>query len=729
MATTVTLSQLSEAFATITVRGLSLEKFKSFCEAVEGARFDRKTRSRLAPIDKVPAILVRLREAGFASTVTSELRTTLQKYTAQQWNDLKAAQERIARMDDAFFKLTGNRLYPFQRTGAQWLATRYGALLADEMGLGKTLQVIAAIPAHVPVIIVAPAVAKGVWRKHFALYRPHLRVSVLSGRDSFRWPEEGEALITNYDILPEVHDKKKGCNGFLPRKKCPGCATEMNTLGFVVRIPGHKKGCDGYLEPERCPGCAPILNLVHPQTALIADEAHALKNGRATRTNRFQALSDAVREHEGRTWELTATPLLNDPKELWTVYRCAGIANEAFGNWKTFVHMFRGKALYWGGYEWGTPEAEVAERIRRVALRRMRAEVLPELPTKTYNEIVVDIKDKKTLKECDKFVKSLGGAAALEEMVSHDKLKFELISSIRASLATAKIPAMMALVEDFEEQGEPLVVFSAHRAPVDLLAKRPGWRVITGDTPADERADIETAFQAGELKGVASTIKAGGVAITLTKAAFSIFVDREWTPALNAQAEDRICRIGQTRGCQIIILVADHILDQRMTELLTRKQKLISASVDASAVRDDVPDKEFEEQIKRIQEEIAGGRAVRRMAESLEEEAALNMLHTLLFPGRDESIALSLAEEADVIGLSNAQWALAIKVAARGIEPGAGVGPQPKRKRKKKSAIEGPEDETPVLETLLEAGGEELDVPVTGALDEDEVVEALLEES
>jgi len=82
---------------------------------------------------------------------------------------------------------------------------------------------------------------------------------------------------------------------------------------------------------------------------------------------------------------------------------------------------------------------------------------------------------------------------------------------------------------------------------------------------------------------VALTIRAGGVAITLTRAAHALFVDRDLTPGTNDQAEDRICRIGQTRGCVIRTLVANHALDQRVSEILCTKRSVIDASVGASA--------------------------------------------------------------------------------------------------------------------------------------------------
>lgn len=643
------------SFVSIRAKGMPMERFGAYVDACEGARYNRERRVSLAPVDKVPTILRRLREAGFAVDVEGSLVRMLQEYTFQQWLDLKGAKERAQRIDEELSK-RGMSLYTFQRHGVQWLAAKHAALLADEMGLGKTIQTITAAPAGVPVVVVAPAVAKGVWQREVAKWRPHLRVTVLKGRESFRWPERGEMLVVNYDILPEIH--REGCNGKLPPPVCPGCKVEVNRMGIRVKGKGHNADCSGFLEAADCPGCAKFLKLAPDDCLIVADEAHNLKSSKARRTKRFRALSETVRRQSGRVWLLTATPLLNNPAELWSVYQAAGIATDAFGTWQNFVRLFKGKSLYFGGYEWGTPEAEVAERIRRVSLRRVREEVLPELPVKTWRDVTVDV-DRKALKECDKFVEEFGGIERIAELIEADGIKFETMSRVRSALAMAKTPALMAMVEDIEAQGEPIVVFSAHRSPIDHLKKRPGWQVITGDTSAAERTAIEDRFQKGELKGVACTIKAGGVAITLTRAHQVIFVDREFTPALNAQAEDRVCRIGQSRGVIVTTLVADHQLDKRLNDIVQAKTALIAASVDAAREQDERNaelDKLATEAMRQLAEDAACGRAVRHPAMTAEEETTLERLHTTKLRDQDQRVATNLAHEAVTIGLSDAQW-------------------------------------------------------------------------
>lgn len=99
--------------------------------------------------------------------------------------------------------------------------------------------------------------------------------------------------------------------------------------------------------------------------------------------------------------------------------------------------------------------------------------------------------------------------------------------------------------------------------------------MITGETSAAQRSAIVEQFQQGKLFGVAATIKAAGVALTLTRSHNCVFVDRDWTPANNLQAEGRLQRIGQKSNILVTNLVCDHALDIHVTETLMRKQAII----------------------------------------------------------------------------------------------------------------------------------------------------------
>jgi hypothetical protein len=138
-------------------------------------------------------------------------------------------------------------------------------------------------------------------------------------------------------------------------------------------------------------------------------------------------------------------------------------------------------------------------------------------------------------------------------------------------------------VEGYEDAGTPLVVFSAHKKPIEELGKREGWKIITGDIGAEERRDIVHEFQEGKLKGLGLTIQAGGVGLTLTRASNALFVDLDWTPSMNLQAEDRLVRIGATASCVLIMrMSSSHPLDQHIQKLIERKVALAYAALESS---------------------------------------------------------------------------------------------------------------------------------------------------
>ena len=433
-------------------------------------------------------------------------------------------------------------LYPFQVHGVDWLSKGNLRLLGDDMGLGKTVQTIMALPDKESccALVIAPAAVKYNWKKEVEKWRPDLDVVVIKNEKSFRLPAFGEVVIANYENLPSYLEPHK-----IGEKSKPW---ELMVSWPSPEMMRHAKNI-----------------------TLIVDEAQKVKNYKTKRSKRIKGLSMSVKN----VWALTGTPLENRPEDLYGILESLQMQMKVFGGWSKFVGYMNGFKNRWGGYEWGKPSPIVPELLRRVMLRRKREDVLPDLPNKTYSYIKVDLPT--TLKKhmddlWTKYSKILG-----------DKVlpPFEEFSGIRAALAASRIHDVIELVEEHEEDDIPLVVFSAHVEPLNKLAERDGWKKITGETRSEDRQKIVEEFQSGRLKGVAVSIKAGGVGITLTRAWKAIFIDLDWVPGANQQAEDRICRIGQeSNKIEIVRMVSDHPLDIHVIELISWKMSIIESSVD-----------------------------------------------------------------------------------------------------------------------------------------------------
>jgi hypothetical protein len=447
------------------------------------------------------------------------------------------------------------RLFPFQREGIKWLGRQDRALLGDEMGTGKSVQSLKAVPPGAPLLIVCNASMKLTWlNQELAKWRPDFDGRVLNGRGSFEWPKPGEAVIVNYDILPAF---------------------------------------DADVEDPA------------PGTVMIIDEVHNCKGAKTRRTKAVTRLARLVE----RVFGLTGTPLLNRAPELWQLLNTLGLADRAFGHFGRFYFLFGGYKTRFGT-EWGTPKPEVAELLKKVMLRRSRETVLPDLPGKRFKSVIVNNLKAGLRKRMDEVAAALdagnlwdkldGGSKwedgqdvediipGDEDMVICDTRYGDAweeggdLSNLRQM---TKAEREKSLLPSFEAQETPLVVFSAHRAPIDLLAKRNGWRVITGDETDASKDEAKRLFQAGELKGIALTIGAGREGITLTHGAHMVFVDLSWVSKFNQQSQDRICRIGQkAEGLLYTTLVADHPLDRRLEEILQVKDKLSEIAVTRAEV-------------------------------------------------------------------------------------------------------------------------------------------------
>ena len=628
-------------------------RYRKVCDA-HGAIFSPDFKAQKTSVDLVPPLIEALSAAGFLPQIDAGLASALSTRAASARADLTAAAGRLVAVKATLTSL-GKSLFKFQEFGVTWLAARESALLCDEMGLGKTIQALVAAPANAPLVVVAPAKLKGVWAKECSRWRPDLSIAMLKGRSSFRWPVPGELVITNYDILPPTTHE-------LPLKQAT----------------------DALLAPP--PLLEPAVG-----TVIIADECHRLKSPKASRTQRFRAMAKVVKSRGGRAWGLTGTPMMNRPEELFSLLTTFALVAESFGNYPRFLTVMAAKKKYWGGFSWGTPTAAAIDALRSVMLRRLQCDVLPDLPTMTWDNIDISIDrqtmdlaaEVRTLLEAD----GIDLAAVLAETQNMGK-HFEEIAKLRRLMATAKIPAILDIIAEFEEEEEPLVVFCCHRAPLEVIGRRPGWRTIMGGTP--NPSEIEDLFQAGSLKGVAIQITCAE-GFTLTRAHNVRFVDLFWTSTANQQAAQRILRIGQENKCHVGVLSVPGTIDEDVANIVMTKATLIAASVDQAAML------EADEKIQLDPERFTQAAQVERCPTSTPQRtpprtpknkseiwagSGLLQLASLQdgvgFIPTDQTSGQSIAGQLAKYGkLTDAQWRAAVRLCARycehlGRPPGGG---------------------------------------------------------
>lgn len=414
-------------------------------------------------------------------------------------------------------------LFPYQRKGVDWLRSKRRALLADDMGLGKTVQVYRAFTKRPRAIVVCPAFLRSTWLESGKKWRPDLRVFACDpGQFEVPGDEFGDVVILSYESLPDGPTNKKQ----------------------LSLLPGENLS----------------------RVTVVVDEAQYGKNHKSQRGAKIRRLT----RQAGRAWGLTGTPLEGHPFDLWGTLSCLHLEREAFGSFQGFLEVFRAEKKYWGGYDFGDPEADVKEQLAKVMLRRTKQEVLPDLPRKVYEDVPVSAPAEVT-RVLDGIARSWSG---------EDLPPFEMMSAVRAELAKSRIPALLEQVARFESEKVPLVVFSAHKEPLQALAGRAGWMLVTGETPDLLRQTAVTMFEEGLLSGIAGTIGAMGVGLTLVRASNVLFVDLDWTPGKNVQAEDRLVRIGQSaQSVRVMRMVSDHPVDRRVLALLDQKMALINAVV------------------------------------------------------------------------------------------------------------------------------------------------------
>jgi hypothetical protein len=434
----------------------------------------------------------------------------------------------------------GGELKPFQRAGVSYLLERRRAFLADEQGLGKTIEALAAIEAAgaYPAVVVCPASLKLNWLRELERWLPQRSTRALSGNGRGNDSGDGDGAATE-------------------------AGADITIVNYDIVAARLRELCA--LEPQ----------------SLVLDESHYCKNAAAKRTQAVQRLS-SVLPREGLVLALSGTPVTNRPAELISQLRILGRLEE-FGSGARFGQRFRGSdahlRLHW--------------HLRaRCFVRRLKADVLPQLPAKTRAIVPVELDNEAEYRLAERDLIAWLRSQPLDLRELDAKVAAALraerlvrCNALKLLAARGKLHAALAWIHDFCSSGERLVVFAGHREIQRAVLERfPTALHILGEDTAVARDAALRAFQAPDASEanqlIVCSIEVAGHGLTLTRSSNVAFLELGWTPAKHDQAEDRCHRIGQQDAVNAYYLLAAGTIDETISTLLERKRAVIGAVTD-----------------------------------------------------------------------------------------------------------------------------------------------------
>jgi len=430
-----------------------------------------------------------------------------------------------------------HQLRPYQQAGVQLLlGAEMRFVLGDDMGLGKTPTSLVSLDLHPlanRILIVCPKIVARNWAVEAKIWAPHLTVEVA---------QNGTKV-------------KKWCRA----RRGPGTKREALVVTW------------GLLEP-----CLEDLAAV-PWTSIAADEEHQAKEIGSSRTRALLAIGYGVPHRIG----VTGTPMMNRPTELFALLHF--VDPIAFPQFIPFAERYGApRDVRVGGgrtireYRGASHEDELNQIVRPYLIRRTKEEVLHDLPPQIEKTIHIEC-PKAIIEEC---------AAVLRAIRTAEDDALPRFTKLRQAVGLAKTETAVAWLLEMHAQGEPAIVFLAHhpvREAIEegLTKAKIAWKHIIGDTSQKQRQTIKEEFQRGEIPVLLGT-DAMRDGITLTRAAYSLHVERWYTPAGEDQAKSRIHRFGQQREAVHTFLHLDDSFDDWFVELLATKDERIRKLHDRS---------------------------------------------------------------------------------------------------------------------------------------------------
>jgi len=438
-------------------------------------------------------------------------------------------------------------LRSYQAEGFTWLAHLYehrlGGVLGDDMGLGKTLQALALMvhakdgdPAAGPFLVVAPTSVVGNWALEAKKFAPSLALATIT--------------------------EAKGRRGTTIAEVAEGCDLVITSYA-LFRIEADQYGEVAW-------------------SGAFFDEAQFVKNRSSKGYACAKALPVAFKV------AMSGTPIENNLMELWSLLSIA--APGLFPSPERFTEYYRTPIEKHRDRE---RLEQLQARMRPFLLRRTKEQVADDLPDKQEQVMEIELSPKhrrlydqylhrerqKVLGLLDDFSANRFEIFQSLTLLRQAALDISLIDPDVEGVPSSKLDALMDMLSEIVADGHRVLVFSQFTRFLGLARSRLTAEGISScylDGSTKNRPAVIEEFRSGAAPAFLISLKAGGFGLNLTEADYCILLDPWWNPATEAQAVDRIHRIGQTRKVMVYRLVAKGTLEDKVMALKAKKAELFN---------------------------------------------------------------------------------------------------------------------------------------------------------
>lgn len=418
------------------------------------------------------------------------------------------------------------QLRPYQWEGIRSLVENESILLADEMGLGKTVQVAVSLEI--------------LWHK----LQLNRALIVVPASLKLNWETEVRRWAPSLSVQTVRGDAADRLVYYrLPINVLIASYEE-------IRLDIMKFATNTYFD------------------VVVLDEAQRIKNLHSKSSLACRLLS------RNCSWALTGTPVENRISDLISIFR--------------FVKV--------GVLYDGLTRNEIHARMRPYFLRRCKRDVLKDLPPIIDQELPIELQGKQKdayhrawtdrWKNCDS---NQNDFSPINLFAIITKLK-QLCNYDKESGESAKLNVLLNILESQVAPDHKIIVFSQYVETLKWLAsqiKNIPHEIFHGGLSQLEREKILDQFrQEAGPSCLLISLRAGGIGLNIQEASTVVLFDRWWNPALENQAIQRAHRFGRDRSLHVIRFIVQKTIEERISNIIEKKQKLFENYVEAASNTD-----------------------------------------------------------------------------------------------------------------------------------------------